>query len=178
VHGGDFAKNHGVLAAASRDLCTSCHTESTCASCHGVTVAALPNRVHFDDVRRADMHGANFAARHALAARADPALCVGCHAPSTCLDCHERQGLLRSPAFAGAAHPAGWLATGPGGGAHGREARRNPMECASCHGGAGESLCVGCHRVGGAGGSPHPPGFSSRKRMSELPCRACHEGGL
>lgn len=176
VHGGDFLKNHGIQAAASRDLCTTCHSESTCAGCHGVSTAALPSRLHFDDLRRNDMHGGNFAARHALAARADPALCASCHEPSTCLDCHRARGLLRADVSRRSPHPAAWLSTAAGGGEHGRQARRDPMACASCHGGAGESLCVGCHRVGGAGGTPHPPGFRSRKRDSELPCRLCHEG--
>jgi hypothetical protein len=33
---------------------------------------------------------------------------------------------------------------------------------------------VGCHRVGGIGGSPHPPGWSTRRHRSEMPCRLCH----
>ena len=35
-HEGDFVREHGVRAAASRDLCATCHTEGQCASCHGV----------------------------------------------------------------------------------------------------------------------------------------------
>jgi len=46
--------------------------------------------------------------------------------------------------------------------------------CASCHGGAGEALCVDCHRVGGIGGSIHPSNFSSDRNLTELPCRLCH----
>jgi len=37
------------------------------------------------------------------------------------------------------------------------------MSCAGCHGGAGEQLCVGCHKVGGPGGNPHGAGFASHK---------------
>jgi hypothetical protein len=52
------------------------------------------------------------------------------------------------------------------------------MSCAGCHGGSGEQLCVGCHRVGGAGGNPHGPGFQSNKAMHhDLPCRECHGVG-
>jgi hypothetical protein len=61
---------------------------------------------------------------------------------------------------------------------HGRAARRDPASCASCHGGAGEMLCVGCHRVGGIGGNPHPPGWSSRQSLTDMPCRLCHTPGL
>lgn len=51
--------------------------------------------------------------------------------------------------------------------------------CASCHGGAGEMLCVGCHRVGGPGGNPHAPGFSSQMRPAvDRPCVLCHGGAL
>ena len=65
----------------------------------------------------------------------------------------------------------------PADNAHVREARRDPTACASCHDGAGQSLCVGCHQVGGVGGSPHPPGWSSRVPLSAMPCRLCHPIG-
>jgi hypothetical protein len=175
VHGEGFLRAHGAAAAGARDLCTSCHAESMCASCHGASVPALPSTLHFEQPRRADMHAAGFFARHSLEARADPGLCVTCHSESSCLDCHGRRGLLtaaeserRNP------HPPGWLSTPSGPNLHGREAQRDPLACASCHGGAGERLCVGCHRVGGPGGSPHPAGFSSRQPLHALPCRMCH----
>jgi hypothetical protein len=163
VHDGDFLREHGVRAASSRDLCMTCHSERSCASCHGVgTVPALPARLAFDDVRLSGLHRAGFKARHAEEARADPGLCVTCHGESTCRECHERSKVGarsggRNP------HPAGWMSLGRGGGEHGRSARMDPVSCASCHGGAGEQLCVSCHRVGGPGGNPHGRGFSSSK---------------
>jgi hypothetical protein len=80
-----------------------------------------------------------------------------------------------SPGLGGLSpHPAGWVGVGIGGNDHGPAARRDPAACASCHGGAGEQLCVSCHRVGGVGGSPHPPGWQSNQPRSALPCRLCH----
>lgn len=175
VHGDDFLHRHGMMAAGSRDLCSSCHSESECAACHGSNVAALPSRLRFDEPRTADMHAAGFFARHGIEARTDQTLCTTCHRDARdCQDCHRERGLLRADATHGSPHPPGWVGIGTGGGRHGSEARLNPVSCAACHGGAGESLCVGCHRVGAPGGSPHPPGFRSNKRASELPCRLCH----
>ena len=179
VHGRDFMRRHGTEAASSRDLCSSCHAESDCAECHGTRVPALPSVWHFDQVRRADMHAAGFFARHSLEARQDPALCTTCHQDASgCRRCHERQGLLQVTREHASPHPPGWVGAPGAGNSHGREARLNPVSCASCHGGAGEALCVGCHRVGGPGGNPHPRGFHSDKRMSEMPCRMCHLEGL
>jgi hypothetical protein len=176
VHGPDWLREHGVRAASEGALCTACHTERTCSACHGVNVPALPTRLRFDQPERADMHRAGFAQRHALEARSDPAMCVTCHTPASCRDCHTREnvsaGSGRSP------HPPGWVGLPGSPNAHGSEARLDPVACASCHSGAGEQLCVGCHSVGGPGGSPHPSGFQSSKALSELPCRMCHQGAL
>lgn len=176
IHEGDFIREHGVRAASSRDLCASCHGEPFCASCHGVTVAALPWRFSFDRPAMAGLHRAGFRLRHGEESRANPGLCTSCHAEERfCVDCHaEKQissrgatGTLRSP------HPAGWVRAR--GGEHGRAARMDPGSCASCHGGSGEALCVGCHRVGGPGGKPHGPGFTSAlDPLRDQPCRMCH----
>ncbi len=177
VHDGDFVREHGIRAASARDLCSSCHSERSCAACHGVgTVAALPARLAFDDVRLSGLHRAGFAARHAEEARADPGVCTTCHSESSCVDCHARERVAPGSSTIDP-HPPGWLA-GPGGGEHGEQARIDPASCAGCHGGAGERLCVGCHRVGGPGGNPHGRGFSSTKAKSrDMPCRLCHGGG-
>jgi hypothetical protein len=178
VHEGDFVREHGVRAASARDLCASCHTERECAGCHGVgTVPVLPAQLAFDDVRLSGLHRAGFRARHAEEARADPGLCTTCHSESSCNDCHTAERV--SPASgARSPHPPGWITTGLGGGEHGLQARIDPASCAACHGGAGEQLCVGCHRVGGPGGNPHPAGFSSTKaKTHDLPCRLCHGVG-
>ncbi len=171
VHDGDFVREHGVRAAAARDLCATCHAESACAACHGKTTAALPWKLAFDTPKLDRLHPGNFLARHPEEARVAPALCTTCHAESTCTTCHEAKkvaaGLGKNP------HPPGWVRAV--GGEHGRAARLDPLSCASCHGGAGEALCIGCHKVGGPGGSPHGPGFaSSLDKQKDIPCRLCH----
>jgi predicted CXXCH cytochrome family protein len=178
VHDGDWIREHGVRAGSERDLCASCHSERSCAKCHGVgMVPTLPAKMAFDDVPLAGLHRAGFRSRHALEARADPGLCATCHSESSCVECHTAssvspEGTTRSP------HAVGWLGTGRGGGEHGVQARIDPVSCAGCHGGAGEQLCVGCHSVGGPGGSPHGPGFTSTKaKTHDLPCRLCHGTG-
>ena len=178
VHDSDFVREHGVRAASARDLCASCHSERSCAACHGGdTVPALPASLAFDEPRLSGLHRAGFRSRHAEEARADPGLCVTCHSEASCVDCHAAQGVAAGPA-ARSPHPPGWIASGPGGGEHGVQARIDPVSCAGCHGGAGEQLCVGCHRVGGPGGNPHPNGFSSRKdKFHDVPCRSCHGVG-
>jgi hypothetical protein len=175
AHDGDWLREHGTRAASSGDLCQACHCERFCAECHARTAAIVPATAHFADPMTPTIHRAGFASRHALEARAEPGACTTCHAPERCASCHASLGIAgdgrRSP------HPPGWVGPAPADNAHGREARRDPTACASCHDGAGQSLCVGCHRVGGVGGTPHPPGWSSRVPVSALPCRLCHPIG-
>jgi len=174
AHDGDWIRDHGMRAASSADLCQTCHSEKSCASCHGVTTGALPATRRFADPFSASVHRAGFAARHSLEARSDPGACQSCHQPERCAACHIDKGVAgdggRSP------HPPGWV--GIADNQHGREARRDPAACASCHGGAGEQLCVSCHKVGGIGGSIHPPGWSSKTPLSSMPCRLCHPMGV
>ncbi len=179
AHEADFARQHGVRAASSAEACASCHRERFCAGCHGATAAMLPARAHFDDPWQASVHRAGFSARHALEASAQPGACTTCHSPSRCQSCHRERGVADASTAPGARqlspHPPGWVGVSQN--QHGRAARRDPAACASCHGGAGEALCVDCHRVGGVGGNPHPPGYSSRQPKSALPCRLCHPAG-
>ncbi len=180
VHGDDFLHEHGVRARGARDICATCHSESFCASCHGVTTATLPSRMTFDRPLRAGVHRAGFRSRHGIEARVDPGLCTTCHSDQTCASCHLREGVAGPDARRGSPHPPGWASLVPGPqNEHGRAARRDPVACASCHSGAGEMLCEGCHKVGAPGGSPHPAGWSSRRsKRTDLPCVLCHKGGL
>lgn len=175
AHDGDWIREHGARASSSGDLCQTCHQASFCASCHGATAPALPAERRFADPFRAQLHRAGFAGRHALEARSDPGACATCHTPDRCASCHVAKGIADDPRRS--PHPAGWVGLAAGDNLHGRAARRDPMSCASCHGGAGEQLCVGCHAVGGVGGSPHPPGWSSTLPLSAMPCRMCHPLG-
>lgn len=172
LHEGDFLREHGVRAAASRDLCATCHSQQSCDVCHGKTTAILPWRLDVASPSLARLHPGNFMARHPEESRAQPGLCMTCHSESSCLACHLDRNIAAKPGVL-SPHPPGWVRAV--GGEHGRAARLDPMGCASCHGGAGEMLCVGCHKVGGAGGNPHGPGFSSTKdKLRDDPCRLCH----
>jgi hypothetical protein len=175
VHDAGFARDHGAAASSAADLCGSCHQERFCASCHGVTAPAVPSRLRFADPFSPSVHRAGFAARHGDEARAAPGACSTCHAPDRCAGCHVARGVAGEDAAN--PHPPGWVGLTTAENEHGRAARIDPASCASCHGGAGEALCVSCHRVGGVGGSPHPSGWSSRQSLGALPCRMCHQPG-
>jgi hypothetical protein len=184
VHEPDFLRGHGTRAAGAKDLCASCHAERFCTGCHaGNAMPTTPERLAFDRVNTAGVHRAGFMSRHAEEARGAPGLCTTCHAPSSCSNCHARKGVGGERNVIGrmvskSPHPAGWVGPRGQGNDHGRAAWRDPALCASCHGGAGEMLCVGCHKVGGPGGSPHAPGFNSRMRKTiDRPCVLCHTGG-
>ena len=150
-------------AASSGDLCETCHKQSFCASCHGVTAPALPATRRFADPMRASVHRAGFASRHSLEARAEPGACTTCHAPDRCAELPHRARRQRGT-IAASPHPRRlgradrWPTTSMV--ARPAAIRRRAR---ACHGGAGEKLCVGCHAVGGVGGNPHPPGWSSRR---------------
>ena len=176
VHEGDFVREHGVRAASARDLCSTCHSERYCLGCHGATVPALPARLAFDSPQLSGLHRAGFKSRHALESRDQPGLCITCHSEASCQECHTREHVGALSGAATSPHPRGWIGSGRGAsGGHGTAARLDPMSCAGCHGGAGEQLCVGCHKVGGPGGSPHGPGFASHKdKRRDVPCRQCH----
>lgn len=173
VHAGDFMREHGIRAAASKDLCATCHQQQWCDSCHAAgTAPALPWKFSTEKPGLTRLHPGNFLARHPEESKAQPGLCTTCHAENFCLNCHldkkvAAKGGVPSP------HPTGWVKAK--GGDHGRAARMDPQSCIACHGGAGEMLCVGCHKVGGPGGSVHGPGFSSNKdKLKDEPCRLCH----
>ncbi|MFO0757723.1 MAG: cytochrome c3 family protein [Byssovorax sp.] len=177
IHAANFLREHGTRAAGDLQLCQSCHAERFCAGCHSKTAPALPERLRFDDPMHAGVHRAGFKSRHPEEARNDPGLCTTCHTPTGCKDCHDRE---HKSALMGAQrpHPPGWLGLPGQRNDHGRAAWRDPELCATCHGGAGEALCISCHKVGGVGGNPHAAGFNSRKRARiDQPCRACHNGG-
>ena len=95
-----------------------------------------------------------------------------------CQDCHAK-AKVAARSGGHSPHPSGWLGLPGQRNEHGRAAWREPELCAGCHGGAGEALCVGCHKVGGIGGNPHNASFNGRKRpKTERPCALCHGGGL
>jgi len=177
AHDGDWLREHGNRAYSAPDLCSTCHADKFCGGCHGRTVPILPEKLAFDDPMRAGVHRAGFVSRHSLEARTQPGLCSTCHSTGQfCEGCHQKNGVDvssggRSP------HPNGWVGLRGESNDHGPAAWADPSVCAACHTGAGESLCIGCHRVGATGGSPHRPGWTSKMRPTiDQPCRSCHEG--
>lgn len=182
IHDPGFVKTHALSAATDAQMCASCHSQRFCLGCHGgATAPLLPERMAFDKpTMGGGIHRAGFRSRHAEEARGEPGLCVRCHSPSSCAQCHEREnvgatsrlGERKSP------HPAGWLGLPGQSNEHGAASWRDPALCESCHGGAGEALCINCHKVGAPGGNPHAPGFASRANLkTDKPCVFCH-GGL
>lgn len=177
AHDGDWLREHGNRALSSSELCATCHAQKFCGGCHGATVPALPEKMTFDDPLRAGVHRAGFASRHSLEARTQPGLCTTCHsAADFCESCHA-QNKVDVASGGPSPHPFGWVGLRGEQNDHGAAAWRDPSVCAACHSGAGEQLCIGCHKVGGIGGSPHRPGWSSKQRPTvDRACVGCHQG--
>jgi hypothetical protein len=176
-HGPGFLRSHGADARAAGESCATCHEQSFCSDCHAKTAPAKPDLLMPERVLAEFIHRGDFISRHAMEARADPALCLRCHGTSGCDSCHEAQRLSTSAANPLNPHPASWrVATGAR--LHADAARQNIASCAGCHDQGAASICVDCHRVGGMGGNPHPKGWSSRHPKSEISsngmCLSCH----
>ena len=174
-HRGNYVRNHSGDARAAQDRCATCHEQTFCADCHARTVATpievrLPERVDRDFIHRND-----YAGRHAVDAQAEPALCRRCHGSSFCESCHQAQNLTPLAANPRDPHPPGWSYPGSTS-FHGTAARRDIVSCAACHDQGAQSICVGCHKVGGIGGNPHPAGWrhSRDEIRNNGMCLACH----
>ncbi len=184
-HEGNFLQAHGRAARSATSSCATCHDQNFCTDCHASTVGT---RVELRQPERMDrwfIHGGDFLARHSLEARANATSCQQCHGASSCSSCHREQGLTPGLSSAGGAHATSSLDPHPPGfnepGSaqfHGPAARRDIASCAACHDQGAQSNCVECHRVGGIGGDPHPPGWSLRHGRDEINrngmCLACH----
>lgn len=171
AHAADFARRHGREAIAGADRCGQCHGQSFCAECHDGR-SPLPAGARWPErPDRAFVHRPGYLERHAAEARLEGPTCVGCHGVEQCRACHADAG--RGPGGL-SPHPPGWASPGPGPNRHADAARRDLLDCASCHGGSGAMVCVTCHAVGRPGGSPHggrrPAGDPARDR----PCTTCH----
>jgi hypothetical protein len=186
-HGPGFATAHGGMARQNIRSCAQCHDQSYCAECHAArTAAATPSILFPEKVDRGFIHRGDYLTRHALEARADQGTCFKCHGQRGCRACHALNGLAAPPdtqrpgGVTRRQHPGGWMTAGSGE-HHGRKARQDIARCASCHDRGAQSNCVGCHRVGGSGGSPHPRGWSWRNKSSVCAstavCATCHPAG-
>jgi hypothetical protein len=176
-HQGDFTAAHALPARAAPQSCATCHDQRFCADCHATTTGlAIETRLP-DRVDRRFIHRNDFLAQHAFDAKAEPATCSRCHAPTFCSDCHTAQNLTLLAANPRTPHPPEWSFPGPAN-THAQAARQNIGSCAACHDQGAASVCVKCHKVGGVGGNPHPPGWDRRHPMEEIQqnsmCLACH----
>ncbi len=176
-HEGEFLKRHAHAALVEPNTCARCHEQTFCSDCHARTVATAVEFKLPEAAERQFLHRNDYVSRHAIEAREDAALCQRCHGTSFCQDCHTRSGATALSASPRTPHPAGWMNAGSAT-FHGPEARRDIANCQSCHERGAQTNCIGCHRVGGVGGNPHPPSFTSRHNASEeksnAMCRYCH----
>lgn len=173
THQGDFLKSHRLEARAAGASCANCHDDTFCAECHAKTPALRVDVLRTERVDRAFIHRNDFLGRHAIEASANESTCQTCHGINFCTSCHAKSAL--TPSGTGLdPHPAGFGQ----GNAHGPAARRDIVSCAACHDQGATSTCVTCHRVGGAGGNPHPPSFMVRHSQEEIGrnamCQVCH----
>lgn len=174
-HAGDFQRRHGQLAIEERERCASCHTQSDCDDCHDVTQELTIERRAPEAITRDFVHRGDFLSVHAIEARSQPARCLTCHTPATCDGCHLERGVSGNRVGAFNPHPPGWVGANPQArDFHGRAARRNIAECASCHDQGPATNCIRCHQVGGPGGNPHPAGWTSNRSEDAAMCRYCH----
>jgi hypothetical protein len=174
-HDAAWPKRHGVASKHGRRLCVQCHSETQCADCHAMgqplTLAARsPDAVTADRVHRGD-----FLARHAMEARSTPTRCLRCHTSQSCDGCHVRRGVSGARSSPTNPHPVGWIGSNPRAKSfHGVAARRSLASCAACHDHGPATNCIGCHRVGGHGGSPHRGAGHSSRAVTATLCRYCH----
>jgi hypothetical protein len=175
-HQANFVEEHGNAARAGDASCQLCHEQSFCTDCHAQTVP-LPIEVKFPErVASNFIHRGDYLSRHSIEAAADPAMCQRCHATSFCEGCHIAQNLTPNAPNPRSPHPAGFSFPGPT--SHATPARRDIVSCAACHDQGPQSICISCHRVGGIGGDPHPPGWSNSHPQGEIRrnamCLYCH----
>ncbi len=173
-HDADFWLTHRESASENPERCGVCHRDDECADCHDGRVR--DRRTHPND----------YLTQHPVDARVRANTCTSCHRQATfCAACHGRAGVAMSSAPASRSQvrihppPEVWSGRVITARHHGAEARRSLTSCVSCH---TERDCATCHAtasLGGAGFSPHPPGFLARcatlLRASERPCRVCHD---
>jgi hypothetical protein len=177
AHQGDWIKEHGKLAKGSAETCAACHEQTYCAQCHTPDTGPMRPEIRFPEkVESGFIHRGDFLSRHQIEAQASPASCRKCHGSYFCDSCHSEQGLSTRPGTLNPREPhpqPDWMTKGSGN-FHGDAARANIVSCAGCHDQGAASICVLCHRSGGAAGvNIHPPSFKRTDKTRPM-CRACH----
>ena len=126
IHPAEWRHQHGDQAPFKTDWCLQCHQgASSCIDCHR------------GDNLTGSIHDLNYRFTHGLDAKNKRTDCSRCHDGQTfCNDCHERENL-----FPLLHSTIAWLTD------HGRAARRDVENCASCHD-TDDPTCArgGCHQ--------------------------------
>jgi hypothetical protein len=176
-HQGNYIKRHAGDARSSAENCSQCHDQTYCADCHAKTVSTQIELKFPESVTKQFIHRNDFAGRHSVEAVADPVSCKRCHGTSFCSSCHTADNLTPAGTNPRDPHPVGFSLPGTAN-FHGPAARRDIASCASCHDQGAKSNCVTCHKVGGIGGDPHPPGWTSKHGHGDIAksamCQTCH----
>ncbi|MCA9668119.1 MAG: hypothetical protein KC503_21120 [Myxococcales bacterium] len=199
-------KDKGVGCASCHDMgrpsksmptmasCLSCHSTrkatTRCASCHvtgkdGRLLTRFGGRKLLPSGNlKGDAHTPGFAKRHKQVARGNKRYCEQCHAPHTCLKCH--QGTYRPMSI----HPNDYATH------HALDAKLRRNKCQSCH--RAQTFCISCHQRSGVAQSSvqggfkpntglrfHPDGWSARSigpnhhafkaRRNIRVCASCHQ---
>lgn len=178
-HDANWMRRHGTLARDELAMCSMCHAQTQCDACHDATQTIRTEVRNPDAIQRQYVHRFDFLSRHGIEAQSQPAMCVSCHQKQDCDACHMERGVSGGLVDGHNPHPPNW--SGNAGAAtnlHGAAARRDISSCAACHEQGAASNCVRCHKVGGFGGNPHPPGWSSTLGTDSGSCAACHGGAL
>jgi hypothetical protein len=179
AHTDGWMRRHAPFARDAQAMCSTCHAQAQCDACHDATHSLRADQRAPEAVESTLVHRFDFLSRHALESRTEPARCISCHQKQDCDACHARRGISGASADPRSPHPPDWAAgTFSSSNAHGRAARRDIASCAACHDQGAASNCVRCHKVGGFGGTPHPPGWRSSQQPSAPACTVCHLGGI
>ena len=176
-HAGDFIRQHASVAHVTADACTQCHDQTFCADCHAQTAPMRVELKFSENVTSDFIHRGDYLTRHSIEARSDPVLCQRCHGTSFCSACHDQENVGPGGSNPRRPHPPGWAFAGPT--SHAVAAQHDIVSCASCHDQGPNSNCVGCHRVGGVGGNPHPMQWQQKHSLPEAygtaMCQYCHK---
>jgi len=160
-HEGNFAVAHAAAASAGQPNCTTCHSESTCTSCH-------------EGQGSPAFHPINFLTSHGPEAYGRVNDCSSCHnTEAFCRACHLGLGLDAVGEIGGAYHTDQtlWILS------HAPAARQDLESCVSCH---QQTDCLRCHSAqAGLGVNPHGPDFngSSISDRNKAMCTLCHISG-
>ena len=210
THGPAWTLNHGPLArkatlrsgGAQQFNCASCHEQKMCLQCHRGADNGADEMGKLGNAM-VNVHLADFAVTHPIAARTQPQLCTTCHENKFCVDCHNEfapadlailshrrswSDLAVSPSGPAhstfndspcqSCHPNSVLPSHEWSGSHAREARKNLATCQACH--PDGDVCLRCHSAtSGLGINPHPKNWDKisgrlERASGGRTCARCH----